>query len=63
MFKRMNARTIVIVGGFLFAVLLYFILPNTSGVTSGVDIQRRFISGTLTIVFLVAVVWLVKDRK
>ncbi|MCL6728531.1 hypothetical protein [Sphingomonas hankyongi] len=54
---------VVISAGFLLAALLFFVLPSTPGVTGGIDVERRLISGVLTAAFLLAVVWLVKGRK
>jgi hypothetical protein len=63
MFERVTARTMVLVAGSLFIGLLYFFLPNTSGVTSGTDLKRGLISTTLMVAFLVLVVWMAKGRK
>jgi hypothetical protein len=59
----MNSRAVVSFAGIVFAVLLFFFLPGTSGVTNGIDLERRLISGVLTAAFLLVVVWLVRDRK
>jgi hypothetical protein len=63
MFGRLSTRTIVYVLGFVTVVLLYFILPTTTGVTRGLDLQRGVVSTVLMVACLVAIAWAVKSRK